>query len=71
LLRGASSSIQAGSFVGICGERGAGKTTIFRLLLRLYDVTEGEIRIGGRPLAYYNAPWLRRYSSGPPLSFYY
>ncbi|MEZ3421383.1 MAG: ABC transporter ATP-binding protein/permease [Eubacterium sp.] len=30
------------------GRNGAGKTTLTNLLLRLYDVTEGEILIGGR-----------------------
>ena len=48
-----------GSFVGICGERGAGKSTLYKLLMRLYDPTEGEISIGGHPLVYYNPIWLR------------
>ena len=59
LLKDASFTVKEGSFVGICGERGAGKSTLFRLTLRLYDVTSGEIRIGGRPIGYYNPVWLR------------
>lgn len=36
-----------GKKVAIVGENGAGKTTLVKLLLRLYDVTEGEILVGG------------------------
>jgi ABC-type multidrug transport system fused ATPase/permease subunit len=59
ILKGASFKVEAGSFVGICGERAAGKSTLFRLMLRLYDVTDGEICIGGHPISYYNPVWLR------------
>jgi ABC-type Na+ transport system ATPase subunit NatA len=38
MLKNVSFKIPAGAFVGVCGERGAGKTTMFRLLLRLYVV---------------------------------
>ena len=48
LLKNVNFTVEAGSFVGICGERGAGKTTLFKLLQRLYDPEEGEIWIGGR-----------------------
>ena len=37
----ASFKILKGSFVGICGERGAGKSTLFKLIMRLYDVDSG------------------------------
>lgn len=36
-----------GKKIAIVGENGAGKTTLVKLLLRLYDVTEGEILVGG------------------------
>lgn len=36
-----------GKKIAIVGENGAGKTTLAKLLLRLYDVTEGEILVGG------------------------
>ena len=55
-----SFNILKGSFVGICGERGAGKSTLFKLIMRLYDVDSGEIRVGGHPLKYYNPVWLRK-----------
>jgi ABC-type multidrug transport system fused ATPase/permease subunit len=32
---------------------------LYKLLMRLYDPTEGEISIGGHPLVYYNPIWLR------------
>ena len=59
LLKNVNFTVEAGSFVGICGERGAGKTTLFKLLQRLYDPGEGEIWIGGRNIADYNPVWLR------------
>lgn len=42
--------IQAGERVGIVGESGAGKSTIFNLLLRFYSPDAGEIRIDGQSL---------------------
>ncbi|WP_062265474.1 ABC transporter transmembrane domain-containing protein [Endozoicomonas arenosclerae] len=43
-----SFQIKKGSFVGICGRTGSGKTTLFRLLLREYDNQSVSIRIGGK-----------------------
>jgi ABC-type multidrug transport system fused ATPase/permease subunit len=59
MLKNISYTIPEGSFVGICGERGAGKSTMYKLIMRLYDPNEGEILIGGHPLEYYNSVWLR------------
>src|SRR5579871_5695411 len=39
--------ITAGERVGVVGSSGSGKSTIARLLLRLYDPQEGAVRIGG------------------------
>jgi len=39
--------ITPGSIVGIQGSSGCGKSTIFRLLTRLYDVDKGRVRVGG------------------------
>lgn len=40
-------TIPAKQKVGIVGSSGAGKTTLFKLLMRLYDPTEGHIEIDG------------------------
>lgn len=40
-------TIQSGEKIALVGENGAGKTTIIKLLLRFYDVSEGEILING------------------------
>lgn len=40
-------TIASGEKIALVGENGAGKTTIIKLLLRFYDVTEGEILING------------------------
>lgn len=40
-------TIESGEKVAFVGENGAGKTTIIKLLLRFYDVNEGEILING------------------------
>ena len=48
--RGLEFRIDAGERVGFVGASGAGKTSIVRLLLRLYDPDEGSVRIGGRDL---------------------
>ena len=42
--------IPAGSFFALVGASGAGKTTLLHLLLRLWDVQEGRISIGGADL---------------------
>jgi ABC-type multidrug transport system fused ATPase/permease subunit len=47
VLRDISLHIAAGRTLGILGRTGSGKTTLTRLLFRLYDVTGGAIRIGG------------------------
>ena len=39
-----------GKVLGIVGHTGAGKSTLANLLMRMYDVDEGEIRIGGYPV---------------------
>lgn len=47
-LENINMTINPGEKIALVGYNGAGKTTLTNLLLRLYDVTEGEIIIGGR-----------------------
>jgi ABC-type multidrug transport system fused ATPase/permease subunit len=50
LVEGLDFTIPGGKFTAIVGQSGAGKTTVFHLLLRLLEPTEGCVRINGRPL---------------------
>lgn len=47
VIRGFSTHIRPGQKVAIVGPTGAGKTTIVKLLMRFYDVQQGEILIDG------------------------
>lgn len=50
VIRDLSLKVEAGRTVGIVGKTGAGKSTVVNLIARLYDVSEGEIRIDGVPV---------------------
>ena len=50
LFRGLTFTIRRGERIGIRGASGAGKTTLFNLLLGLYEPTSGEIAVDGTPL---------------------
>jgi len=52
--------IPYGQKVAIVGRNGSGKTTLVKLLARLYDPTDGEIRIGDTPLHRLHPRALRR-----------
>ena len=60
ILRGLDLSITPGQTIGIAGATGAGKTTLIKLLLRLYDITNGSIKIDGVELAQWDRFALRR-----------
>ncbi len=47
-LENISFSLSRGESLGIIGATGSGKSTLIRLLMRLYDVGEGAVYIGGR-----------------------
>ena len=58
-LSGVSLHFQAGKTVGILGGTGAAKTTLVQLIPRLYDATEGSVRVGGRDVREYDLRALR------------
>jgi ATP-binding cassette subfamily B protein len=51
VLHNISFSLTQGRVLGVLGRTGSGKTTLARLLFRLYDPSAGTIRLDGRPLA--------------------
>lgn len=52
-LKDVSLSIKPGQLVIIVGANGSGKSTIIKILTRLYDVTSGEVLVDGRPIQDY------------------
>jgi ATP-binding cassette subfamily B multidrug efflux pump len=60
VIRSFSAEIRAGMRVAIVGPTGAGKTTMVKLLMRFYDVDEGEIALDGRNIIDYPRKNLRR-----------
>ncbi|MGW4464246.1 ABC transporter ATP-binding protein [Micromonospora sp. NPDC004704] len=47
VLRGVSFTVEPGQMVALVGPSGAGKSTTSMLVSRVYDVTDGEVRVGG------------------------
>ncbi|CAG7649082.1 putative ABC transporter ATP-binding protein [Paenibacillus solanacearum] len=59
LLHDIRLTVQPGEHVAIVGPSGAGKSTLLKLLLRLQEPAEGEIRIGDYPLRQLDATHVR------------
>lgn len=60
VLKNISFEAKAGSTVAILGATGSGKTSLFQLIPRLYDVTNGEITIDGHDISEVRLEYLRR-----------
>ena len=58
-LENISLHIPSGATVGILGGTGSGKSTLVQLIPRLYDVTEGSLKVGGRDVREYELETLR------------
>lgn len=59
ILENVNLKIESGETVGIIGGTGSSKSTLVQLLPRLYDVTEGEVLVGGRNVKDYKFENLR------------
>jgi ATP-binding cassette subfamily B protein len=59
VLDGVSFRLSAGERIALIGENGAGKTTIAKLLARLYDPVEGQVLLDGIDLREYDVSQLR------------
>ena len=51
--------IDPGQVVALVGPSGGGKSTIMNLLLRFYDVVDGEVKLDGENIRQLNVRWLR------------
>ncbi len=58
-LKNINLHIDSGSTVGIIGGTGSSKSTLTQLIPRLYDVNDGEVRVGGINVKEYNITTLR------------
>ena len=59
VLQKVTFALEPGEVVALVGPSGSGKSTIASLLSRLYDVTEGTIRLDGHDLRSLQPDWLR------------
>ena len=58
-LSGIDLHIKSGETIGIIGGTGSAKSTLVNLISRLYDVTEGSVKVGGRDVREYDIETLR------------
>ena len=59
VLNNINIKIESGQMIGIIGNAGSGKTTFISLIARLYDATEGSVKVGGKDVRDYNLTALR------------
>ena len=59
MLRDIDLKINPGEMIGLVGHSGAGKSTMINLVMRLYDVDGGTLKIDGRDIRDYDQYYLR------------
>lgn len=59
VVRNLSFDVKAGERIALIGPSGGGKTTVMKLLLRLFDLDEGKILIDGQDIAHHTQDSLR------------
>ena len=59
VLKNINLEIKSGEMVGVIGTTGSGKTTLVSLIARLYDTTNGRVKVGGSDVREYNLDALR------------
>jgi ATP-binding cassette subfamily B protein len=59
-LKNISFEVKSGQTLGIIGATGSGKTSLVQLIPRLYEVTEGRLKVGGEDVRDYELSSLRR-----------
>ena len=62
-------SIPSGKTLGLVGESGSGKSTLARLILKLEDVTSGDILLSGKSILEATGPELRNYRQQVQMVF--
>ncbi|MBO4106663.1 ABC transporter ATP-binding protein [Streptococcus suis] len=60
LIQNLNLSVPAGAKVAIVGPTGAGKSTLINLLMRFYEVNQGQILLDGQPVTKYSREDLRQ-----------
>ena len=68
-IDGVSFDIAEGETIGLAGESGCGKTTTAKVMVRLYDPSEGEISFRGENIAYLKGKDLRKFRKNAQMVF--